>query len=341
MRISVIVPTYNSESSIERCVESILLQTQKNIEIVIVDDCSTDSTVAVLENICTKNDDIVLVRREVNGGQVAAYLDGIARATGDLIGFVDSDDYIHPRMFELLYQSITAHESDCSACGCYLVDGNKCIVEPDNCNDFNDSVYDSDQLRQSLYSFRYEKNCISHVLRFYRCNKLFRREIIDRAACYTDDSIRVFEDNLFTTVCFLEASTISYVGIPLYYYQRNIGSTMRFFDISLLESNIRVIKQLAIVYRDYQLDHDFDADRLFYSTHVIRRLLQSSHQYKFKKDALKRVHDDLRDNITDFSKSARMDISAREKTLLRLTYWGCYSLLLLVYSFKRSSGSQL
>lgn len=105
--ISVIVPVYNILDCLERCVNSICAQTWKNLEILLVDDGSTDGT-GKLCDLLAEKDDRIRVFHKPNGGSSSAQNLGISMAKGKWIGFVDSDDWIEPQMYERLYEAATA-----------------------------------------------------------------------------------------------------------------------------------------------------------------------------------------------------------------------------------------
>ena len=119
-KISVIVPTYNIENEITRCVESILRQTYQNLEIILVNDGSTDGTLNVLQELSQRDPRIRVINKS-NEGVTRARLDGVKAATGDWIGFVDGDDYVEPMMFETLLENVYQYDADISHCGYQMV----------------------------------------------------------------------------------------------------------------------------------------------------------------------------------------------------------------------------
>lgn len=115
-KISVIVPVYNVEQYLERCVESIINQTYKNLEIILVDDGSTDSSGKLCDELAKKDDRIKVIHKE-NGGLSDARNRGEEISTGDYVIFIDSDDYIHLEMISSLYTQIRLGDADVSICG--------------------------------------------------------------------------------------------------------------------------------------------------------------------------------------------------------------------------------
>ena len=119
-KISIIVPVYNVEAYLERCVESILKQTYTNLEILPVNDGSTDKSGELCDKLALRDHRIRVIHKE-NGGLSDARNRGIDEASSNLIGFIDSDDYIDEDMYETLYRQMVASKADLSMCGHYDV----------------------------------------------------------------------------------------------------------------------------------------------------------------------------------------------------------------------------
>lgn len=122
--ISIVIPAYNAEKTIKRCIDSILSQTYKNLEIIIIDDGSTDNTLMECQSM---NDCRIKVIHTLNYGQGHARNIGIDAANGEYIAFVDADDYCEPDMYENLYRMITTNNADMVCCGHCDVIGGKLI----------------------------------------------------------------------------------------------------------------------------------------------------------------------------------------------------------------------
>ena len=113
--ISVIVPIYNVEKYLDRCVDSIINQTYKNLEIILVDDGSPDNCLAICDSWAEKDRRIKVIHKE-NGGVSSARNSALDIASGDYIGFVDSDDWIEPDMYEILIKNAKKYDADISRC---------------------------------------------------------------------------------------------------------------------------------------------------------------------------------------------------------------------------------
>ncbi|MFR2551722.1 MAG: glycosyltransferase [Clostridioides difficile] len=127
-KISIIVPVYNVEKYLEKCVRSILAQTFTDFELILVDDGSLDSSGAMCDQFAEQDQRVKVIHKE-NGGLSDARNAGIELATGEYLGFVDSDDYIADDMYELLYTNIVKEDADLSICGIYDVYEGKEPVE--------------------------------------------------------------------------------------------------------------------------------------------------------------------------------------------------------------------
>ena len=125
--ISVIVPIYKVEEYLDRCVESLINQTYKNLEIILVDDGSPDNCPQMCEAWAQKDSRIKVVHKE-NGGLSDARNAGFEVATGDIISFIDSDDWIEPEMFETMLSQMEKDDSDIVSCGVNWVEENGSVI---------------------------------------------------------------------------------------------------------------------------------------------------------------------------------------------------------------------
>lgn len=131
-KISVIVPAYNNAPWLPRCLDSLCAQNHEQLEIIVINDGSTDDTAAVLDDWAARDSRIRAIHKE-NGGVTSARLRGVAEATGDWLGFVDGDDVVEPWMYERLLENAQAHGADIAHCGQQVVfpDGRTSVVSDD------------------------------------------------------------------------------------------------------------------------------------------------------------------------------------------------------------------
>ena len=159
-KISIIVPVYNTEKYLSKCLNSLIKQTYKDIEIIVVNDGSKDKSLEIAKKIA-KQDNRIKVFNKENGGLSSARNFGIEKASGEYIGFVDSDDYIKENMFEILYNMIKEANAKIAICGWYLVEDNQIISI-----NFEDADYEELQDRKKLYVIK----IILHQERKYAVN---------------------------------------------------------------------------------------------------------------------------------------------------------------------------
>lgn len=170
--ISIIVPVYNVEKYLDRCVESIVNQTYNNLEIILIDDGSPDNCPVMCDNWAKKDSRIKVIHKE-NGGLSDARNVGLDVATGKYIAFVDSDDWIDAQMYQALYESIINTKSDIASCGakrvwldgrptCELIkEANDCVLERENAMK---ALISSNGLIQVVWNKLYKRNVVEGIL---------------------------------------------------------------------------------------------------------------------------------------------------------------------------------
>lgn len=141
--VSIIVPIYNAEKYLVKCLDSVVNQTLKNVEIIFVDDGSTDRSSEICKSYAEKDERIIYFKKE-NEGLAAARQDGIEMAHGEYVGFVDSDDWLELNMFERMYEVATVENADVVFCNCYEDEDKKnpYYLEP--------GVYDRERIEKEI-----------------------------------------------------------------------------------------------------------------------------------------------------------------------------------------------
>lgn len=216
--ISVIVPIYNMEQYLKRCVESILKQTYKNLEIILVDDGSTDSSPKMCDEY-TKVDERIKVYHKENGGLSDAKNFGLKKATGEYVGFVDSDDWIEEEMYETMYSELKETKSNIVICGRYIeyeggetkkwYNNNKLVMEKEQSLIYLNSFYNFDMSS---------------------CDKLYERRIFDNIEFPYKKKC---EDAYVTYLLFDKADRVTYIPKCFYHYFQRDGSISRNSGINM------------------------------------------------------------------------------------------------------------
>lgn len=212
--ISVIVPVYNVENKIRRCIDSILAQTFTDFELILVDDGSPDNSGVICDEYAKKDSRIRVIHQE-NKGASAARNTGINEANGKYIGFVDSDDYVDSNFLKTLYDLAENTGSEISMCCYYFVD-DESITESKH--RFTDGqVLDQTEIKGQLYNDIFFN--IHTTGYFPLWNKLFSRELIVNHHLRIDESMSFGEDMLFVMESLKYAGSIVFSDKPLYFYE--------------------------------------------------------------------------------------------------------------------------
>ena len=238
-KISVIVPVYNVEKYLEKCIWSIINQTYSNLEIILIDDGSTDNSGKICDEFLEHDNRIKVVHKK-NGGLSSARNAGLDIATGEYIGFVDSDDWIDVNMYDNLFKVAKQENSDIIECNFQKVyDGKEEEVKIYNSFVIN-SFNNIEALKQHLNG-KY----------FYRCvwNKLYRR-ILFKDIRFPEG--KVAEDLFTTHQVFYKAKIVSHVNFVGYYYYMRCDGIMDKSDFRLIKNTLEGMKE----------QHEFICDKI-------------------------------------------------------------------------------
>lgn len=230
--ISIIIPLYNSERTIQHCIESVLNQTYRNFEIIIIDDESSDNSKKICSKLATQNNQIKIISQKNKGPSSARNL-GLANCNGEYLFFIDSDDYIEKDCLEKLIVKIEEDASDICICGYNIVNGNnkkRININNDNNLLFSELIFDG---KANIFG--------------YTWGKLVRKNLIDRK--FKND-ISIKEDQIFWLDNSKNIKKISIVNEPLYNYIFNPNSLLNKKEIDLkriscLKSNEYIINSNA------------------------------------------------------------------------------------------------
>lgn len=237
-KISVIVPIYKVEKYLNRCVDSIINQTYQNLEIILVDDGSPDNS-GLISDEYASIDHRVKVIHQSNGGLSDARNAGIDIATGDYIGFVDSDDFIHPDMFRDLYDRIQKHDADIAQCS-YRAVTEDTFIDP---GADNEKVINNLEALELIYT-RYN---VDYVVAW---DKLYRKHLFDSIRF---PKAKIHEDEFTTYKLFYLSGKIVVFDKKYYYYYQSPDSIIRSgFNLKKLhytdamEERIRFFKEKGL-----------------------------------------------------------------------------------------------
>ncbi len=236
-RISVIVPVYNKEAWLRECVDSILAQTYRNMEIILVDDASTDGSGRICDSYGKK--ERVRVIHQENGGPTAACVAGMKAADGDYYMFVDSDDFVEPDMLSGMAARLTGEKGEIVCCNHLLEKQKKTepvysLAAP--------GVYEGDKLRKQIQARLIGQE--QKVIPLSRCMKLCEKSVFADEAYY-DYAIRFGDDSHMMYPAFLNSRRVVIMEGALYYHYRYVeDSIVHGYDGAIYESVGRLLASL-------------------------------------------------------------------------------------------------
>ena len=211
-KVSIIIPVYNSAAYLQRCLESVTRQSLDNIEIICVDDGSTDSSYAILKEWASR-DNRIIVLQQANGRQGKARNTALAVACGEYIGMVDSDDYIPTDYFEQLYNTAQRNNADIAVCGMVKEkrNRNKTVIS-----------YTKEVVKEDAADKLRLCNCPPD---FHPVNKLYRRSMLERLNLRFAENVQ-YEDVMFVLRAICEGGRMTTVPGTSYIYVQNPTSTV-------------------------------------------------------------------------------------------------------------------
>lgn len=316
-KVSIIVPVYNVEKYIEKCLQSLVNQTLQDIEIVLVNDGSTDHSQAIIEQYQKKYPNMIKSYFTENGGAAKARNYALEHITGEYIGFVDSDDYISVEMYEKLYNQAKKEDADIACCNYYRVKmeknfdkrtfGNKKILAEEV---FNKNIYESKLLFDEVP---------------YLWNKIFKTKLIKENHFTFDNELRIYEDFLFTYKAFAKANKITRVEDALYFYiVAREGSltqllTEKRFDI------FKMYERLIAYYKEIG-KYEEVKDALLYAfikhIYIILEKRTSRQEKKIKRRYLKESFQYLNTNFPEWKENIYFELQGKDKQkYLSNPYW--------------------
>ena len=305
-KISIIVPVYKVEQYLSRCVDSLINQTYKNIEIILVDDGSPDCCGVICDEYAKRDSRIVVVHKQ-NGGLSDARNKGLDIATGDFIMFVDSDDWIDEKTCEKVLNNAIRNKSDIVVFGVNNVydDGHVKSFPPM----FFDAISHSDAIKSLIY------NIPQYGIFNYACNKLYSRRLFDTMRFAKG---RLAEDQGITYKLFHEAANVFVCKDTLYnYYQRSGSISKNRFEPQQIVDRISLwFERLEFIRKNYPELEDYQLAQILGDVYISLIKLRGNKNYS-----------GFINDITNFSNNYRHKEKEFAKINKRLkVHYYCYPL---------------
>ncbi|MDK0618353.1 glycosyltransferase family 2 protein [Clostridium perfringens] len=222
-KISVIVPLYNAEKYLDKCITSILNQTFKNFELILLNDGSRDKSLEICNKYAKKDSRITVINKE-NEGSIIARRRGLEISKSQYITFIDSDDWIKANTLEILVNEINYSAPDVIVFNMYKVLDSLGIVKRENDNSyFIKKYYKGDEIREELASAYLH----GHPFPAGLCGKVYKREILCECGKYLDKINFLGDDLFYNLEIFLKVRKVAMINKPLYYYRAG-GNTSNY-----------------------------------------------------------------------------------------------------------------
>ncbi len=332
-KLSIIVPVYNVELYLRRCVNSILNQTVAGPEIILVDDGSTDSSGAICD-VYAKEHANIRVHHKQNGGLTSAWKAGLELATGQYVGFVDSDDWIDPDMYERMLTLAEREDADVTVCGLVFDFEDPKIPKRNEISNFGKEVYDRTELEALFPTLINDGYFFGRTLQPARVTKLFRTELLRKNVQFCDDKVAVGEDLQITFPVLLDTRKLCVLQefYPYHYWinQKSITGkydSTYFEKVKLLSRRLQEISDAKGVY-DFtpQIRNDFLSMAVLavkneiYRNYRARRRTVVANVRRICEDEM--VQEALKTHTMDkLSRSIRLYLWLMEKGHYTACYW--------------------
>lgn len=251
IKVTIVVPVYNVEKYIVKCIDSVIKQTYKNLEILIINDGTKDNSIKIIENLF--KDNRIKIINKINGGLSSARNRGILEATGEYIFFLDGDDWLEENTIELLIKNIDNTQ---------IIGANYYLYDEETKNKKKLNLKLKYNIKEKgIYLFQNEMEVIV-------CNKLYKVSFLKENNLFFKEKI-IHEDEEFTFKCYMLADKIKYIKDYTYNYRRNREHSIT-TDIALGEKNNSSIQSLEIIINEI---NNFQKDKKEYFI-KIRSLLR-------------------------------------------------------------------
>lgn len=286
-KVSVIVPIYKVEKYLRQCIDSIINQSLKDIEIILVNDGSPDNCPKICDEY-KKIDSRIKVIHKKNGGLSSARNAGMKIATGEYIGFVDSDDYIEHDMYEKMYYTAKEHDVDFVMSDYYKVhETNKTEVSAI----IDGGIYNKNKIKNIIYPQLIMKENIDYgpLLAVWHC--LYKNSFLKDNDIYFDEVVKYSEDNLFSSIVGYKSESFYYMkGSYFYNYRYNpnsISATYKEDSLSVyVEMNNRLYNKFYNC-KEFSFNRQLNLHMIYYTFNYINQVIGSNLTFKEKYKKIK------------------------------------------------------
>lgn len=321
-KLSIIVPVYGVEKYIDKCLNSLVKQSLKEIEIIVVNDGTKDNSQKIIDKYVKKYPDKIKSYIKENGGQGSARNYGLEKANGEYIGYVDSDDFVEKDMYKKLYNKAKENNYDIVVCGNYNVSED---YQNKNIDTFINN-YNTD-----LENIFFGKMAV--------WNKIYKRDILIKNKLEFKEKVW-YEDLAFTLKAIMNSNTFAFIDEPLYDYLIREGSTM---NNSNVQRNLEILDAFNDILsyiqhnkkEEYFSKIEFLAIDHIYISAIIR-VLKAEADDKVKRETINKLIDYMNKKFPNYKNNKYINtLSKNRKIIYKLINIKMYGLINLIFKVKK------
>ena len=321
-KVSIIIPVYNVQDYLERCLNSIISQTYKNVEIILVDDGSTDDSGKICDQYKNKNENIIVIHKK-NEGQSIARREGLEISTGEYISFVDADDFLNDSFYEKMIFLLEEFNCDIAICDYLKFSDNNLKVNlfnKENNSLKKQVLLPCDAIKEILQ----KDNKITNFL----WNKVYKRHIFENIIF---PNFNIYEDFAIMYRLMDNSKKIVYSSEKLYYYFDRKNSSSKGIPSKYIINKIRVKKEKKkfLLKKEYNLKNELDEYRFFSDYHNFKIIARNQNKNIFFGIIMKKELKFMKDF---YKKNKNINFSLKELIFIKILLVNCkcfYSLLSL------------
>ena len=322
IKVSIIVPVYGVEKYIDKCLNSLVKQSFKEIEVIVVNDGTKDNSQKIVDKYVKKYPDKIKSYIKENGGQGSARNYGLKKASGEYIGYVDSDDFVEKDMYKKLYNKAKENNYDIVVCGNYNVS-----------EDYQNKNIDAfiNNYNTDLENIFFGKMAV--------WNKIYKRDILIKNKLEFKEKVW-YEDLAFTLKAIMNSNTFAFIDEPLYDYLIREGSTM---NNSNVQRNLEILDAFNDILsyiqhnkkEEYFSKIEFLAiDHIYIS--AIVRVLKAEADDKVKRETINKLIDYMNKKFPNYKNNKYINtLSKNRKIIYKLINIKMYGLINLIFKVKK------
>ena len=321
-KLSIIVPVYGVEKYIDKCLNSLVKQSLKEIEIIVVNDGTKDNSQKIIDKYVKKYPDKIKSYIKENGGQGSARNYGLKKTTGEYIGYVDSDDFVEKDMYKKLYNKAKENNYDIVVCGNYNVS-----------EDYQNKNIDAfiNNYNTDLENIFFGKMAV--------WNKIYKRDILIKNKLEFKEKVW-YEDLAFTLKAIMNSNTFAFIDEPLYDYLIREGSTMNNSNVQRNLEILDAFNDILSYIQHNKKEEYFNKIEFLAIDHIyisaIVRVLKADSDKNIKKETIEKLINYMNKNFPNYKSNKYINtLSKNRKIIYKLINIKMYGLINLIFKVKK------